>query len=693
MVARDPNFQVERDASLDDEGGEEGFDFELLKEWLGFVLNSARRRPAIALLTFLAAASLGIVASVNMPRVYNSQVKLLAQANLVVPALSNPNGSIPREENPTKNVADQILRRDNIVALVKTTNLVDKYYASRPLLLKLKDKVMGGTGSADDKLRVMVETVEQKLAVKIEDNNVIIGVDWPDPQMAYDLVTLVQKNFLEARYDDEVAMISDAIAVLQEREKTRAHELDLALDDYQQRRKEYQKELTESRQSPSVRLPTSSRVGTVHRALAPSAQVTVASPPADPDLALALEDTRRQIRAFEDERQRELDTLRSQLAQAQLTLTPQHPTVIALQQKIDALSAPDEQLSALKAQERSLIARMAPVPIAPPSATATAPPRPAPTPEAPSSEATNVASSLPLPPPPTEWGEDARSQLVRSRLESAIRSYQDAVGRLDVANTELEIHRTAFKYRYTVVTPAEKARGPKKATATLVGVGSVLGAILLAFLLPAGADIWSGRVLEEWRIRRHLKLEILGEFRAPSASPAKGGGSTPRPSRPPGTDLAVVGPAISNPWEDARLQKLWLATQRREWRSLAVIGAGEGVETLKVSEMLAQIAWAYRGQPSCVFDLRDLGLRLTDYQMREVQTEVEAGVRALLALRSTSENPTAIPLAQLADAVVICIDLTKTRFDAAERTIAEIGRDRVLGSILVGAGASAKRQT
>jgi hypothetical protein len=76
-------------------------------------------------------------------------------------------------------------------------------------------------------------------------------------------------------------------------------------------------------------------------------------------------------------------------------------------------------------------------------------------------------------------------------------------------------------------------------------------------------------------------------------------------------------------------------------------------------------------------------LRLADYQMREVQTQVEAGVRALLALRSTSENPTAIPLARLADGVVLCIDLAKTRFEEAERTIGEIGRDRVLGAIVV----------
>ncbi len=147
--------------------------------------------------------------------------------------------------------------------------------------------------------------------------------------------------------------------------------------------------------------------------------------------------------------------------------------------------------------------------------------------------------------------------------------------------------------------------------------------------------------------------------------------------------LALRSPEKAHVWEDVRLQRLWLATQRRAWKSLAVLAASEGVETLPIAEMLAHVAWAYRGQPSCVFDLRDLGLRLADYQMREVKEQVEAGTRVLIALRSTNENPTAIPVARQADAVVLCIGMGETRFKAAEKAIAEVGRDRVLGAIIV----------
>jgi hypothetical protein len=39
--------------------------------------------------------------------------------------------------------------------------------------------------------------LEKKLSVTTQENNVIISTDWYDPKVKYELVTLVQKNFLE----------------------------------------------------------------------------------------------------------------------------------------------------------------------------------------------------------------------------------------------------------------------------------------------------------------------------------------------------------------------------------------------------------------------------------------------------------------------------------------------------------------
>jgi hypothetical protein len=138
-----------------------------------------------------------------------------------------------------------------------------------------------------------------------------------------------------------------------------------------------------------------------------------------------------------------------------------------------------------------------------------------------------------------------------------------------------------------------------------------------------------------------------------------------------------------NPWDDVGLQRLWLGVERREWRSLAIIGASPGMETIHLAELFAQLAWRYRGQPSTVCDLRELSMRLIDYQVREMHAQLDEGLRLVVALKSIFDNPTATPIAKQTDAVLVCIALGETNFKAAEETLAAVGRERVIGSILL----------
>ena len=149
---------------------------------------------------------------------------------------------------------------------------------------------------------------------------------------------------------------------------------------------------------------------------------------------------------------------------------------------------------------------------------------------------------------------------------------------------------------------------------------------------------------------------------------------------PASTALALRGPETK---DDIQLQRLWLAARRRDWRSLSVIAVSRSADTLHVAELLANLAWSYRGQPSCVMDLRDLSLRLVDYHQREVRSLADRGNAVVVALRSIHENPTAAAVARSTDATILCVDLGRAELKAAEQTIAEVGRERVLGAIIV----------
>jgi hypothetical protein len=147
--------------------------------------------------------------------------------------------------------------------------------------------------------------------------------------------------------------------------------------------------------------------------------------------------------------------------------------------------------------------------------------------------------------------------------------------------------------------------------------------------------------------------------------------------------LVLRGDKGISPQDEVLLQKLWLGLQARPWQSLAVLAASRGVPTLEAANSLARIGWWYTGRPSCVLDMRDLSLRLLEHQIRSMGAQLQGGERVFVALRSLSENPTASPLAMAADAAVLCVQLGKTDIKSAKQTIAAIGKNRFIGSILV----------
>jgi hypothetical protein len=270
MVEHGPQFRMESDA---EEG--EGIDLERLKELGGFMVRAPRRHPLLAAIVFLTVAGLGLVIAATMPSTYRASIKLVVQRAFAIRALTAGNDKISQLEweSPTKGVQEMILRRDNLVALAKDANLVERSYQTRAAPLRLKDAIttyLFGAMSDDDKLKIMVYTLEAKLEADTPDDaTVIINADWSNAAIAYDLVRLVQKNFEEARYDSDVAVINDSVAVLEDRAKQESAHLDAEIEAYQK---------TVAERMPPAPAPASSAVCDWSRALARRTHPTSTSP-------------------------------------------------------------------------------------------------------------------------------------------------------------------------------------------------------------------------------------------------------------------------------------------------------------------------------------------------------------------------------------------------------------------------------
>jgi hypothetical protein len=146
-------------------------------------------------------------------------------------------------------------------------------------------------------------------------------------------------------------------------------------------------------------------------------------------------------------------------------------------------------------------------------------------------------------------------------------------------------------------------------------------------------------------------------------------------------------------WNDPSWQRIWLAIQGKEWRSLAIVPAGNGIGTLDVAQALVDIGWQHRGLPMGLADLRNVTLPYIDSVIDEVRAHVFAGERVLIALRSVFENPATVPIAQAADRALLCVELGASRIDRAKESIDQIGYGRFLGSVIVRGSATGEEGT
>ena len=141
----------------------------------------------------------------------------------------------------------------------------------------------------------------------------------------------------------------------------------------------------------------------------------------------------------------------------------------------------------------------------------------------------------------------------------------------------------------------------------------------------------------------------------------------------------------SEPWHDAEWQRLWLAVAPRQWRSLALIPAGDGASldfTLVIAMTLSRTGMVHLGQPLQVADATKVPLNQLSAFSSEIQRCTENGQRLLVALPPTGNSAITTTIAQSVDAAVLCVLSEKMSSQEAKRTVHAVGAARFLGSAL-----------
>jgi hypothetical protein len=177
----------------------------------------------------------------------------------------------------------------------------------------------------------------------------------------------------------------------------------------------------------------------------------------------------------------------------------------------------------------------------------------------------------------------------------------------------------------------------------------------------------------------------------PGGQPAHGNG-------PPGRDY----------------QQLWFRLARLPWASLVVVPAGRGTSAAEIATALAEVGTAVgETVTAIVADTVDFGSaraiaqlqpRLTAGSAQRATANVEShpvdpaeptpsGVhvatamppsgRAVISIGPVVEEPIGIAMVQAADAVLLCVEMGKSRLAAARQTLELIGTERLVGAVMI----------
>ena len=476
-----------RDQVLDDPDDFQLIDVEQLKHSLLFMLHAIRRRRGLVASTFLLVLALAGLFLWVWPRSYRVEAELLAQKNALMPALGNPSRAVPPDaDRPTRAAAETVLRRENLLALMKQTDLMARWQQDRPPLFRFKDRITNvlSPSSDEDRVNAMVGLLEKQLKVGTGEWTIDIYIDWPNADQAFRLVDAALQSFLEQRHAAEVSTIAETISILEGHATNLRDAIESSVEDMRRARD------PRSKSDPTARPPVVFRRDPAREAVKAEAA----------EVKAMLEAKRRAIKELEEFRRRRLAELQVELAQQRTVYAERHPTILKLQQSISALEEESPQLQDLRDEESSLQSDLVRL----------------------SASRAEPVPALPLPQPPASESqgrkrapgtlENLDDDYARTRLRFAMEKYDVLLSRIDNARIELDTARAAFKYRYSIVRPPMFPKRPAKPNVPLVAAGAVLAAVLLSMLAAVVADRRSGRVLETWQIERLLGLPVLGEM-------------------------------------------------------------------------------------------------------------------------------------------------------------------------------------
>ena len=472
----------DRPAMYDDETPV--FELANLRIAAGFPWRAVRRHRRLAWSLLGGLLALIAVAVLVTPRHYIIETRFFAEKNFVMPALGNPKRAVPTEsDSPTRLAAEAVMRRTNLMEIARQTKLMESWDELRSPLGKVKDFVFASAGfpmTDADRLDAMIGLLEKRMTVTSDEGTVSIKLDWSNPTIGFRMVEAAQQNFFEQRHASEIALIGESIGIIE------GH-------------------VTSSQRAIQEALAQINAFVAKRPAAPAPPVVAMPAAPAAPSVALValqseLRTVQQTISDITSSRSQRLTAAQARLAELRGVYGSAHPDITVAEENIRAIEQPSSQLTELRSRESAVLARIA-------AAGGRAAAAPAGFEPSFAREALERLTRVTV-----DSQEAPEVTFARSRLKIATDKYEELLDRLEGARIELETARAAFKYRYSVITPAKIPKKANKPNVPLLIIGGSILAVMATLFAVTMLDFGGGRVLEPWQVDRQLGLPVLAEI-------------------------------------------------------------------------------------------------------------------------------------------------------------------------------------
>jgi hypothetical protein len=141
-------------------------------------------------------------------------------------------------------------------------------------------------------------------------------------------------------------------------------------------------------------------------------------------------------------------------------------------------------------------------------------------------------------------------------------------------------------------------------------------------------------------------------------------------------------------------QRIWLSARDKDWSSLVLVPNDSSVDIVAFAETLARTGRVHADWPVRVINGKGVQLGEVQQLIETITAATARGERAIVPVDPVADNPAAIAILRGTSAALLILSLGESFLNAAQETIETIGRDRIIGSVVVKpADASARGTT